>query len=50
MHPSMLVTPLGELVTLTGLEYYLSDMSLVHDGGQETPIEWGLRAGRRVRG
>ena len=34
----MLVTPLGELVNIDRLEYYLSDMSVVHDGGQETPL------------
>ena len=35
---TMLVTPLGELVNIDRLEYYLSDMSVVHDGGQETPL------------
>ena len=32
-------TTLGELVQIDRLEYYLSFLTLVHDGGQETPIE-----------
>jgi len=32
-------TPLGEEVYIDRLEYYMSMFTLVHDGGQETPIE-----------
>lgn len=34
-----LVTPLGEEIEIDRLEYYLSMFVIVHDGGQETPIE-----------
>ena len=33
------VTPLGELVQVDRFEYYLSSLTLVHDGGQETPLD-----------
>ncbi len=36
--PLSVVTPSGELVEIDRLEYYLSMLTLVHDGGQETPI------------
>lgn len=36
---SDLVTVLGEEIEIDRLEYYLSSFVLVHDGGQETPIE-----------
>lgn len=32
-------TPAGEEVEIDRLEYYLSMFTIVHDGGQETPIE-----------
>lgn len=34
-----LVTPLGEEVEIDRLEYYLSSFVIVHDGGEETPID-----------
>ena len=36
--PLTVVTPSGESVDIDRLEYYLSMFTLVHDGGQETPI------------
>lgn len=33
------VTPVGEEVEIDRLEYYLSMFTIVHDGGQETPID-----------
>ena len=36
--PLNALTPSGELVDIDRLEYYLSMFTLVHDGGQETPI------------
>ena len=33
------VTPMGEEVEIDRLEYYLSMFTIVHDGGQETPID-----------
>ena len=37
--PLFLATPSGESVEVDRLEYYLSAFTLVHDGGQETPLE-----------
>ena len=36
--PLTVVTPSGESVEVDRLEYYLSTFTLIHDGGQETPI------------
>ena len=36
--PLTVVTPSGEAVDIDRLEYYLSMFTLIHDGGQETPI------------